>query len=147
MLRMGAILVFENDYNIAELISAILSDEGYTVRTTLDSLPVWAARPEQLPALIVLDLALPPRTVTMVRDYARRRFPFEVPVVITTTNPAIAIADTRREGVEYLLKPFALEDLLACVARYVQLPCGETQPALAVEHQEQLRASLVVLAV
>jgi CheY-like chemotaxis protein len=71
MQRVRTILVFDNDRTTAELISAILSDEGYTIRTTRDSLPVRAARTEQLPALIVLDLALSARTVTIACDYAR----------------------------------------------------------------------------
>jgi DNA-binding NtrC family response regulator len=137
MPRMGAILVFDNDRSTAELMSAILSDEGYVVRTTLDRMPAWAARTEQLPALIVLDLALPARIVATVRDYARRHFPFEAPIVITSTNPTIATAATARGGGDYLLKPFTLDDLLACVARYVQLPRDETQPLLAVEPQER----------
>jgi two-component system OmpR family response regulator len=137
MPRMGAILVFDNDLSIAELISAILSDEGYVVRMTLDCMPAWAARAVQPPALIVLDLALPTQTVAIVRDYARRHYPFEVPIVITTTNSAIAAADTARDGDEYLLKPFALDDLLACVACYVQLPRDETQPLLTVKPQER----------
>jgi DNA-binding response OmpR family regulator len=136
MQRMGTILVLDNDRSIAELISAILSDEGYVVRTTLDSHPPWGARAGQPPALIVLDLALPARTVATVRDYARRRFPFEVPVVITTTNSSIA-TDTVRGGGTCLMKPFALDELLGCVAPYVRLPRDETQPLLAVKPQER----------
>jgi len=132
MQRMGAILVFDNDRSILEILIEILSDEGYTVRTTLPSMPDRVASPMQPPALIVLDLALPTRTVAAVRDYARRHYPFKVPVVITTTNPSIT-ADIAQEGSAYLLKPFALDDLLMCVARYVRLPRNQTQPLLAVK--------------
>ena len=132
MQRMGAILVLDNDPNIAELITAILSDEGYVVRTTLPGVPGQVTSTMQPPALIVLDLALPSLTVAAVRDYARRHYPFKVPVVITTTNPSIT-ADIAQEGSAYLLKPFALDDLLMCVARYVPLPRDQTQPLLAVK--------------
>ena len=130
MQRMGAILVFDNDRSILELLIEILSDEGYTVRTTLPGMPDQVTSPMQPPALIVLDRALPSPTVAAVRDYARRHYPFKVPVVITTTNPS-STADIAQGGSAYLLKPFALDDLLTCVARYVRLPRDQTQPLLA----------------
>lgn len=53
----GAILAFGNERSsIAELITAILGDGGYVVRTSLDSMPVRAASIAQPPALIVLDI-------------------------------------------------------------------------------------------
>ena len=136
MWRTGAILVFDNDRSIRELLIEILSDAGYTAQTTLDSPPYPTRRAEQPPALIVLDLALPDQTVTTVRAYARHRYPFEIPILFTTTNPACRMAD-RAHSDEYLLKPFTLDDLLVPVARYVQLPRGEPLPLAGVKPGER----------
>jgi len=113
----GAILVFDNDRSILDLLTDILIDEGYAVRAILDGAPGRTARAEQPPALIVLDLALPARTVAAVRAYARGYDLADVPVVITTTSAALAAADRAAGGGESLLKPFDLDDLLACVAQ------------------------------
>jgi DNA-binding response OmpR family regulator len=133
MQRMGAILVFDNDQSIADLLTDLLSDEGYAVRTTLDGAPARTSRPEQPPALIVLDLALPAPTVAAVRHYARSHYLPNVPVVITTTSPSRAAADTATSGDQALLKPFALDDLLVCVASYVHLPHRQTLPLLMID--------------
>ena len=71
MPRLGAILVYDNDRSILDLLTDILIDEGYAVRPILDDAPGRPARAAQRPALIVLDLALPERTVAAVRAYAR----------------------------------------------------------------------------
>jgi DNA-binding response OmpR family regulator len=49
MQRMGAILVFDNDRSISDLLTEILSDEGYAVRTTLDGSSAPVGRSEQPP--------------------------------------------------------------------------------------------------
>ncbi len=137
MQRTGAIFVFDNDRSIRELLIEILSDAGYTVRTILDSPPFPTRRTEQPPALVVLDLALPARTVATVRAYARHHYPFEIPVLFATTNPVFGAADRARGGDAYLLKPFTLDELLVSVARYVQLPRGEPLPVPGVKPRER----------
>ena len=103
MQRIGAILVFDNDRTNRELLIETLRDEGYTVRTTLDSPSTPTGRAEQPPALIVLDRALPAQTVATVRTYARHHYPFEIPVLFATTNPACGAPNRARGGDEYLI--------------------------------------------
>jgi two-component system OmpR family response regulator len=136
MQRTGAILVFDNDRSILELLIESLSDEGYTVRTALDSPPAPSGRAEQPPALIVLDLALPAQTVAAVCAYARYHYPCEIPVLFATTNPVCRAADRAPGSDEYLLKPFSVDDLLLSVTRHVLLPRGRPLPLPGVKPQE-----------
>jgi DNA-binding response OmpR family regulator len=125
MQRMGAILVLDNDCTIVELISAILSDEGYVVGTTLASNSPFAAILAEPPALILLDSALPTLTKAAVLEYARGAS--GIPVIIMTTNQSNAAEQRALDRKECLVKPFLLDDLLAYVARYVRLPCTEAE--------------------
>jgi DNA-binding response OmpR family regulator len=50
-----------------------------------------------------------------------------VPIVVMTTAPGDAELLLAQESIECLAKPFDLNDLLACIARYVQ-------PAQALDH-------------
>jgi hypothetical protein len=61
MQRMGAIVVFDNECNIVDLMTEILSDMGSTVRTAFESTSAPTAGANLAPAL--LDLALSARTI------------------------------------------------------------------------------------
>ena len=55
----GDILVVDDDPDIAAMISEVLRDEGYTVRTAADELLALAALEANHPNLVLLDLNLP----------------------------------------------------------------------------------------
>lgn len=125
MQRMGAILILDNDHMITDLLSEILSDEGYVVHAPFHWASGHTSFPAQSPALILLDDALPAITVAAAQEYARS-YPARVPIVMTTTSHSIAPSITR-SCVECLVKPFEIDDLLVCVARYVRLPRSSLQ--------------------
>jgi DNA-binding response OmpR family regulator len=55
----GDVLVVDDDPDIAAMISDVLRDEGYTVRTAADELLALAALEADHPDLLLLDLNLP----------------------------------------------------------------------------------------
>jgi CheY-like chemotaxis protein len=112
------ILVIDDCTEIGNLICAVLTYTGYSVcldSTDVRALPSLAAQP---PALCLVDLRMPGMHGLEVIEHLRTRGLALAPVVGMTTSSEDA-KRARAAGVTCLDKPFYLEELLACVARYV----------------------------
>jgi two-component system response regulator MtrA len=121
-----AIVIVEDDPLISQFLSEVLSDEGYTVRVYPDGRSGLAAIIAQPPALVLLDLNLPSMAGEDVLVHIRHQLGAALPVVIMT-------ASTQRQNwvaqgaTAFLAKPFDVEELLTCVARYA---AGGDDPSL-----------------
>ena len=80
------IAIVEDDLLIAQFLSEVLSDEGYTVRAYLDGRSGLAAIIAEPPALVLLDLNLPSRTGEEVLVRIRQHLGAAMPVVIMTAS-------------------------------------------------------------
>jgi DNA-binding response OmpR family regulator len=120
MSNAGDILIVDDDQPIVDFITEALADEGYNVRTAFSVASALDATAVQLPDLIIMDLHMPGKTGDMfVREF-KRDGRADVPVVLMTADSASARA-LEAEGIALcLLKPFDLDDLLACVAKYIR---------------------------
>ena len=120
MSNAGDILIVDDDQPIVDFISEALADEGYTVRSAFSVASALDATAARLPDLIIMDLHMPGTTGDVfVRDL-RRDARTDVPVVLMTADSVSAKA-LEAEGIALcLLKPFDLDDLLACVAKYIR---------------------------
>ena len=120
MSNAGDILIVDDDQPIVDFISEALADEGYTVRSAFSVASALDATAVRLPDLIIMDLHMPGTTGDVfVRDL-RRDARTDVPVVLMTADSVSAKA-LEAEGIALcLLKPFDLDDLLACVAKYIR---------------------------
>jgi DNA-binding response OmpR family regulator len=111
------IAIVEDDPLIAQFLSEVLGDEGYTVRAFPDGLSGLAAIIAQPPALVLLDLNLPSMAGEEVLVRIRQHLGAALPIVIMT-------ASTQRQNwvaqgaMAFLAKPFETDELLTCVARY-----------------------------
>lgn len=109
------ILIVEDENEIANYLRRGLVLEGYLVTVANDGPSGLAAAREQQPDLVVLDLMLP--GIDGIEVARRLRAASDVPIVILTARDAVA---DRVNGLEtgaddYLVKPFAFEELLARV--------------------------------
>ncbi|HKV83528.1 MAG TPA: response regulator [Ktedonobacterales bacterium] len=119
------ILVVDDDVSIAELLTQSLSEEGYDVYKSVQSLRVYDAVREHRPDLILLDLMMPYlegedelQLMKLSPDTAR------IPVIVVTAK---AEADLRKEeanlrqlGVVHIVsKPFDLHSLVQLVKQTV----------------------------
>ena len=120
MSNAGDILIVDDDQPIVDFITEALADEGYTVRSAFSVASALDATAARLPDLIIMDLHMPGTTGDVfVRDL-RRDARTDVPVVLMTADSVSAKA-LEAEGIALcLLKPFDLDDLLACVAKYIR---------------------------
>ena len=120
MSNAGDILIVDDDQPIVDFITEALADEGYTIRSAFNVASALDAMAARLPDLIIMDLYMPGKTGDMfVRDL-RRDGRTDLPVVLMTADSQSAKA-LEAEGIATcLLKPFDLDDLLACVAKHIR---------------------------
>jgi DNA-binding response OmpR family regulator len=107
------ILVVEDEAEIAGYLRRGLSFEGYVVETAADGQAALIAARERPPDVIVLDVMLP--KIDGFEVAKRIRTASDVPIIMLTARDAVP---DRVQGLEvgaddYLVKPFAFEELLA----------------------------------
>lgn len=126
-------LLVEDYTPLREAVAAALTGEGFAVDTSADGEEgLWYARSGEYDA-ILLDIALPKRDgLSILR--ALRDGGCRTPVLLLTARDSI---DDRVTGLDlgaddYLVKPFALAELLARVRALVRRKYDEPDPVLRV---------------
>jgi two-component system OmpR family response regulator len=116
----GDILVVDDDEPTVVFIAEVLTDEGYAVRTALHPADARVAITERRPDLVLLDLHLPGKTGDILVQDLKDDGLAHVPIVIMTADAKTARA-LSMDGIAYcLMKPFDLDELVACVATYIR---------------------------
>lgn len=114
------ILIVDDERDIRELVSGVLSDEGYLCRTAGDSTAALEAIDQRRPSLVLLDVWLhgSPMDGLEVLDAIKQREP-ELPVIIFSGHGNIdtAVSAVSRGAMDFIEKPFEAERLLLLVAR------------------------------
>jgi DNA-binding response OmpR family regulator len=131
------VLVAEDHPSLARSVANGLREEGYAVDLTFrgDEALHWAgANPYDC---IVLDVMLPGQDGWSIVQHLRRRGA-TTPVLLLTARDAV---EDRVRGLnlgadDYLVKPFAWEELLARVKALVRRGHGQTSPVLRVADLE-----------
>jgi two-component system response regulator MprA len=113
---MIAILVVDDDAPILRMLARTLTAEGYSVETAADGGAALAAVERAVPDVVVLDVGMPGLDGLAVCRRLRR-LGLALPVLLLTARDAVS---DRVEGLDagaddYLIKPFAPEELLARV--------------------------------
>jgi two-component system response regulator MprA len=109
------ILVVEDDHGIADTLRRGLIFEGYRTTVAHDGETALASARDQPPDLVVLDWMLPGMDGLQVCK--RLRAAGDVPILMLTAKDSVS---SRVEGLDagaddYLVKPFAFDELLARV--------------------------------
>jgi two-component system nitrogen regulation response regulator NtrX len=114
------ILIVDDERDIRELVSGVLSDEGYDCRTAGDSTAALSAIDERRPSLVLLDVWLhgSPMDGLEVLDEIKKREP-ALPVIIFSGHGNIdtAVSAVSRGAMDFIEKPFEAERLLLLVER------------------------------
>ena len=122
------ILVAEDEPAIADFLEHGLHAEGYAVTVATDGNEALRLASTQDFALIVLDRMLPGRDGIAVLSELRKTRP-EMRVIMLTARAGI---DERIEGldagaIDYMVKPFAFDELAARVRAHLRMP-SQQQP-------------------
>ena len=117
------VLVVDDEVDIRDLISGILSDEGYETRVAGDSESALAAVRARRPALVVLDIWLQGSKLDgiQVLDVLKREQP-DLPIVMISGHGTIetAVASIKKGAYDFVEKPFKADRLLHVVERALE---------------------------
>src|SRR6201995_4338591 len=117
------ILVVDDEADIRELVSGILSDEGYQVRVAANSEAALAAISARKPALLVLDIWMTGGGMDGLEllDMVKSLDP-DLPVLMISGHGNIetAVSAIKRGAYDFLEKPFKSDRLLLLVERALE---------------------------
>jgi len=126
----GSILVIEDDMATAGLIREALEAEGYAVLHASGAAGL-ALADVALPAVILLDINMPGMDGPEVSRHLRADpCTARVPIVCMSSHVARGGIPVGMVHDDCLAKPFALDDLYATVARWLQ-----AEPADRIDHR------------
>jgi DNA-binding response OmpR family regulator len=125
MSQLRRVLVVDDEPAIRQVMIAALVDEGYHVDEAADGVDALELAMENVYDVILLDLQMPrmdgwtflQRYSSLDGRHAR--------IAICSAKADVDTRVTRSAAVAFLRKPFAIDDLLACVEWCAQTP----QPA------------------
>ncbi len=114
------ILIVDDQADIRDLLSKILVDEGYAVRTAANSHDALQAINQRRPHLIILDIWLNNSRFDgiAILDIIKQQFPY-VPVVMISghANIETAVNSLKKGAYDFIEKPFKTDRLLSIVAK------------------------------
>ncbi|MGN6162007.1 MAG: response regulator transcription factor [Marmoricola sp.] len=110
----ATILIAEDDRAVRDSLRRSLEFNGYTVQTAEDGAAALASIGQAQPDLVIMDVMMP-RLGGIETTKALREVGNMVPILVLTARDAVG---DRIEGLDagaddYMVKPFALEELLA----------------------------------
>ena len=111
-----AILVVDDDAPIRRMLERTLAAEGYAVSSSADGGSAMAAVERSGPDLVVLDVAMPGLDGLAVSRRLRQKG-LAVPILMLTARDGVPdrVAGLDAGADDYLVKPFAADELLARV--------------------------------
>ncbi len=109
------VLVVDDDPKITRMLKRALSFEGYSVETASDGASGLEAVKQQEPDLVILDILMP--GVDGIEVCRRIRGEGDTPILLLTAKDEVGdrVAGLDSGADDYVVKPFALEELLARV--------------------------------
>jgi two-component system OmpR family response regulator len=119
------LLVVDDDVPIADLVATVARYEGWEAVTAHTGEEALRRAAEFGPDIVVLDVMLPDVDGFGVLERLRRNGT-DVPVVFLTARDAVAdrVAGLTRGGDDYLVKPFAVEELMARLRTVLRRAAG-----------------------
>jgi two-component system nitrogen regulation response regulator NtrX len=114
------VLVVDDEADIRELVSGVLEDEGYSVRTAADSTAALDAIDDRRPSMVLLDVWLQGSRLDglqLLQEIKRRDASLPVLVISGHGNLDTAVAAVREGAVDFIEKPFEAERLVYLVDR------------------------------
>src|SRR5213080_525429 len=111
------ILVVDDDPSVLRMLARSLTAEGHRVEAVPDGGAALAAVERRAPEAVVLDVAMPDMDGLAVCRRLRDRG-LTAPVLLLTARDTVAdrVAGLEAGADDYLVKPFAIEELLARLA-------------------------------
>jgi two-component system nitrogen regulation response regulator NtrX len=145
------VLVVDDEADIRELVSGVLEDEGYKVRTAADSSQTLEAVEERRPSMVLLDVWLQGSKLDglqLLQEIKRRDSTIPVLMISGHGNLDTAVAAVREGAIDFIEKPFEAERLIYLVDRATEterLRRENETLRLQVGQEDQLHGSSVAI--
>ncbi len=145
------VLVVDDEADIRELVSGVLEDEGYAVRTAGDSSETLEAIEERRPSMVLLDVWLQGSRLDglqLLQEIKRRDSTIPVLMISGHGNLDTAVAAVREGAVDFIEKPFEAERLIYLVDRATETERMRRENVALrqqVGHEDQLHGSSVAI--
>ena len=115
--KLRKVLVIDDDDDLADVVRQVLRDAGYSVATVRHGAAALELTKHVAPDLILVDLSMPIMDGWSFVSQYRRMATQSARIVLLTGNPSAAEIARTLEADGYITKPFAMDDLVATVAR------------------------------
>ncbi len=115
------ILIVDDDRAICDYMQTLLERDGYQVKTLSDPTGVTPELKKNDYHLVILDLMMPKRDgIDVLREI--RKHDKDIAVVIFTGYPNLdtAVASMKLDAVDYIKKPFNVDEFRAVIARVMR---------------------------
>jgi two-component system OmpR family response regulator len=115
------ILIVDDDRAICDYMQTLLERDGYQVKTLSDPTGVTPELKKTDYHLVILDLMMPKRDgIDVLREI--RKHDKDIAVVIFTGYPNLdtAVASMKLDAVDYIKKPFNVDEFRAVIARVMR---------------------------
>lgn len=145
------VLVVDDEADIRELVSGVLEDEGYSVRTAADSTQTLDAVEERRPSMVLLDVWLQGSKLDglqLLQEIKGRDPTIPVLVISGHGNLDTAVAAVREGAIDFIEKPFEAERLIYLVDRATEterLRRENETLRQQVGHEDQLQGGSVAI--
>jgi two-component system nitrogen regulation response regulator NtrX len=145
------VLVVDDEADIRDLVSGVLEDEGYKVRTAADSSQTLDAVEERRPSMVLLDVWLQGSKLDglqLLQEIKRRDPTIPVLMISGHGNLDTAVAAVREGAIDFIEKPFEAERLIYLVDRATEterLRRENETLRLQVGQEDQLHGSSVAI--
>lgn len=122
------VLIVDDDDAILETLRDILEFEGYQVRTLQDGSRILEQIHAEPPAMVLLDLRMPGLDGRQVfQSLQTDPLSIDIPVVLVTADDSGSSYAGELGAVDYIAKPFKLDQLFACIERFMGQPTETAQ--------------------
>jgi two-component system nitrogen regulation response regulator GlnG len=137
-MRVGSILVADDDAAIRTVLNQALSRAGYEVRSTGNAATLWRWVSQGEGDLVITDVVMPDENAFDLLPRIKKLRP-DLPVIIMSAQNTFmtAIRASERGAYEYLPKPFDLKELTTIVGRALAEP-KERKPAPKTDEFESI---------
>jgi diguanylate cyclase (GGDEF)-like protein len=126
----GDILIVDDVSENLEFLTTILTQQGYKVRSVLSGLTALKVAKVAQPDLILLDIKMPDMDGYQVCQKLKAELTTQdIPVIFLSAldRSSDKVKAFALGGIDYIPKPFQVEELLARVKNHLDLRCAQTQ--------------------
>lgn len=117
---MARILVVDDEPKMTSLICGTLEDEGHQVSTTVDPAEALELIDRHSYDIVITDLSMPGISGMEVLDKALARGDIAVIMMTAFASAETAIEAMKKGAADYLIKPFALDELVLQVKKLTE---------------------------